>query len=201
MGCAELETEGKAVVVQGNHTPLGCGYNWHSTVSLLLKSLKYSINKYLNTMSMIEYDLDDLPWTAEEVKKILELLPNNTERIHIQFHYHDVKFDAEIPFIRHSFPASTTNITASTGVTLLTTSLTQEVIDSFFHIINTKPVYSIDTIRLIYNTTVIDLNVHIKEVKILGMIEVPSACTIYTAVPNLKKYVHVFNEKDYVKTF
>ena len=27
MGCAELETEGKAVVVQCNHTLKGCGYN------------------------------------------------------------------------------------------------------------------------------------------------------------------------------
>ena len=143
----------------------------------------------------------EMPWTAEDVKKILELLPNNTERIHIQFHYHDVKFDAEIPFIRQSFPASTTNIGASTGVTLLTTSLTPEVIDSFCQIINTKPAYSIDTIRLLYKTSVIDLNIHVKEVKILGTLEVPSACIIHAAVPDLKKYVHVFDEKDYENTF
>ena len=32
MGCAELETEGNAVVVQYKHTLKGCAYNWHSTV-------------------------------------------------------------------------------------------------------------------------------------------------------------------------
>ena len=31
-GCAELETEGNAVVVQCKHTLKGCAYNWHSTV-------------------------------------------------------------------------------------------------------------------------------------------------------------------------
>jgi hypothetical protein len=31
-GCAELETEGNAVVDQLITTPKGCGYNWHSTV-------------------------------------------------------------------------------------------------------------------------------------------------------------------------
>ena len=31
-GCAELETEGSAVVDQLITTPKGCGYNWHSTV-------------------------------------------------------------------------------------------------------------------------------------------------------------------------
>jgi hypothetical protein len=32
-GCAEWEIEGNAVVVQLITTPIGCGYNWHSTVS------------------------------------------------------------------------------------------------------------------------------------------------------------------------
>ena len=31
-GCAELETEGNAVVVQCKHTLKECAYNWHSTV-------------------------------------------------------------------------------------------------------------------------------------------------------------------------
>ena len=150
-------------------------------------------------MSVIpEYEM---PWSGEEVKKILELLPKNTERIRIHFDYHDVKFDAKIPYICKSFPDSTTNIGASTGVTLLTTSLTPEVIDSFCQIINTKPAYSIDIIRLLYSKSVIDLRIKLKEVKILGIMEVPSACTIYAEVPTLNNYIHMINTDDYENKF
>lgn len=149
-------------------------------------------------MSVIHYDPDDMPWAADEVKTILELVPNNTERIHIHFELHDGVFNEEIPFLRQAFPDSRTNARTRKGITQMNTALTKEVIDSFYDLIKNKPSYSINTIRLLYSTTAIDLDIgQEKTIKILGIMDAPNACAIRTAVPNLKRYIHVFDQKDF----
>ena len=152
-------------------------------------------------MSVITYDPDDGPWTAEEVQTLLRVLPKNTNRIHVHFEYHDVKFNAEMPFLKAVFVKSTTNLTTHQGVTLLDTTLTESVIKAFFTLIATKPAYGIKTIRLLYDTcaSVIDLDIREpKEIKILGDIQVPTALECKAAVPSLKKYTHVFQKDSFM---
>ena len=55
-GCAELETEGNAVVVQCKHTLKGCAYNWHSTVLHTIRIVRPSV---ASLPIPSEHDLDD----------------------------------------------------------------------------------------------------------------------------------------------
>ncbi len=150
-------------------------------------------------MSAIYYDPDDGPWTAEEVQTLLRLMPKNTSRIHVHFEYHDTKFNADLPFVKAAFDKSTTNLTTHQGVTLLDTTLTESVIKGLFTLIATKPSYAIKTIRLLYDTSVIDLDIREeKEIKILGDIQVPTALECKAAVSSIKKYTHVFQKDSFM---
>lgn len=150
-------------------------------------------------MSVITYDPDDFPWTGYEVMTLLRMMPKNSGRIHVYFEYHDVKFNADLPFLKEVFVESTTNLSTHKGVTLLDVPLIDSVIKGFGKLIDTKPSYTIQTIRLIYATGAIDLDIREeKTIKICGSIDVPSALEIKKAVPNLKKYMHVFEKEDFM---
>ena len=150
-------------------------------------------------MSEIIYDPDDGPWTAEEVQTLLRLMPKNTSRIHVQFEYHDVKFNAELPFLKDTLKKSTTNLTTHKGVTLLDTPINESVIKGLFTLIATKPSYAIKTIRLLYDNGTIDLDIREeKEIKILGEITVPTALECKKAVPSVKKYSHAFLKDNFM---
>lgn len=150
-------------------------------------------------MSVITYDPDDFPWTGQEVMTLLRMMPKQCGRIHVHFEYHDVKFNADLPFLKDAFVESTTNLSTHKGVTLLDTPLIDSVIKGFGTLIDKKPSYSIQTIRLLYANGAIDLDIREeKAIKICGSIEVPTALEIKKAVPNLKQYKHVFEKEDFM---
>ncbi len=150
-------------------------------------------------MSVIYYDPDDGPWSDEEVKTLLEILPKSTRTIRVHFHYHNGTFNTTIPCVKESFPNSVTNTSTTSGLTILHTRITEEFIAGITNLIHHHPSYSIDTIRLIYESGgAIDLCVReCKELRIVGEIEeIPSALACKAAVPTLKKYLHVFDVRD-----
>ncbi len=150
-------------------------------------------------MSVITYDPDDFPWNGQEVMTLLKMMPKNCGRIHVHFEYHNGGFDVHLPFVKEAFVESKTNTSTQKGVTLLDTPLIESVIKGFGTLIDTKPSYTIQTIRLIYTNGAIDLDVREeKTIKICGSIQVSSALECKKAVPNLKQYKHVFEKEDFM---